>query len=160
MAIYKAPEFYDFDNTLNISVFLGGSIEMGKAVDWQTKAAKLLSKIEDVDILNPRRDDWDSSWVQDPTPGSKFHEQVSWELYCQERANILFYNFVPGTMSPITLLEIGLFAADDDRARMIVCPKDYERYGNVKMVCERYEIPHFEDFDVALLALYEELAIE
>jgi len=39
-------------------IFLAGSIEMGKAEDWQKKVESLL-KNENIVIFNPRRDDWD-----------------------------------------------------------------------------------------------------
>ncbi len=55
--IIKAPQ-----NLANIplkrSVFLAGSIEMGKAEDWQTYVG---NQFVDFDILiwNPRRETWD-----------------------------------------------------------------------------------------------------
>lgn len=48
------------------SVFLAGSIEMGKAENWQIHVENLLEYTDCV-IFNPRRDDWDSSWVQSVT---------------------------------------------------------------------------------------------
>lgn len=45
----------------NWSVFLAGSIEMGAAEDWQDKLTKLLNHPNIDYILNPRRDDWDST---------------------------------------------------------------------------------------------------
>src|SRR5262245_28107910 len=60
------------------SVFLAGSIEMGAAEDWQAIVQRGLDDLE-VLVLNPRRDDWNASWVQsisDP----RFREQVEWEL--------------------------------------------------------------------------------
>lgn len=58
MQIIKPPE------TLNIkfkehSLFLAGSIEMGKAENWQDRITKAFEGIDDIVILNPRRDDWD-----------------------------------------------------------------------------------------------------
>ena len=45
------------------TVFLAGSIDMGSAVNWQKQVVDAL-KEENVVVYNPRRDDWDSSWVQ------------------------------------------------------------------------------------------------
>lgn len=57
--IIKAPnELQD-----GLSVFLAGSIEMGSAENWQARVERELADY-DVLIFNPRRDDWDSSWVQ------------------------------------------------------------------------------------------------
>lgn len=139
--VYKAPEEYVQDD--RISIFLGGSIDMGAAENWQDRITKDLSAYENLVILNPRRDDWDSSWVQDPTPGTQFHEQVSWELDRQEEADINVYYFAADSKSPITLLELGLFAAENV---IVCCPKEFYRYGNVKMVCDRLDVTFVESY--------------
>ena len=127
---------------------------MGSAEDWQKRLTKDLSDYTDLVLLNPRRDDWDSSWIQDPTPGTKFYEQVEWELECQEQADVNLYYFTADSKAPITLLELGLF--NDDNV-VVCCPKEFYRYGNVKMVCDRYSIPMVETYDELLKLLREAL---
>ena len=151
--IYKAPQEYNQGE--EISIFLGGSIDMGAAENWQDRLTKDLSDYKDIVILNPRRDDWDSSWSQDPTPGTQFHEQVAWELDRQEEADINVYYFAADSKSPITLLELGLFASDNVRLFasdnvIVCCPKEFYRYGNVKMVCDRYSVTMVESYDELL----------
>lgn len=51
---------------------------MGKAEDWRTTIQNMLLGFNVV-IYNPRRDDWDASWIQSVN-NEKFVEQVSWEL--------------------------------------------------------------------------------
>lgn len=135
---------------LKNSLFLGGSIEMGAADNWQEKLIKRLEELQvvDLDILNPRREHWDSSWVQDKR-NPVFREQVEWELVCQEESDLNVYYFDPNTKSPITLLELGLFSSGTPV--VVCCPDGYFRKGNVDIVCERYNI----DTVVSL----EELAI-
>lgn len=142
MKIYKAPD--KIKETPGIKIFLGGSIEQGKAINWQDKIAKLceLEKVN-VTIFNPRRDDWDSTWVQDPTPGTQFHEQVTWELNRQDESDIIIYYFDAKTKSPITLLELGLYATQKDKTVIVFCPEEFYRYGNVKIVCDKYNISCF-----------------
>ena len=55
-------------------VFLAGSIEMGKAEDWQAKLEKSLKDLE-ITVFNPRRDDWDSSWTQEQS-NPQFNAQM------------------------------------------------------------------------------------
>jgi hypothetical protein len=70
----KPPtKFRKFRNKIYVS--LAGSIEMGKAEDWQQKVSKELSEFDEINILNPRRDDWDNSWEQSIN-NQKFKEQV------------------------------------------------------------------------------------
>jgi hypothetical protein len=125
------------------SVFLAGSIEMGKAEDWQkqvTEAVKDFNKV----LFNPRRDSWDSSWEQSMS-NPKFVEQVNWELEYLERADLIVMNLVPGTISPISLMEFGLYARSGKM--VIYCPEGFHRKGNVDVVCDRYQIPQVEKFE-------------
>lgn len=123
-------------NKVPKSVFLAGSIEMGKAIDWQKQMAL---ELNDCIIYNPRRDDWDSSWIQ-TIDNPKFFEQVNWELNCLDKADIIALYFVPETMSPISLLELGLYA---ESGKLVVgCPEGFWRKGNVDIVCDRYGIPN------------------
>ena len=118
------------------SVFLAGSIELGSAGNWQTIAEQGLSHTEII-IFNPRRDNWDSSWTQS-IDNPQFREQVEWELNALEKANIIAMYFEPDTKSPVTLLELGLFARTN---KMIVCcPEGFWRKGNVDIVCDKYGI--------------------
>ncbi len=119
------------------SVFLAGSIEMGRAELWQDEVAAAL-RDEPFTILNPRRDDWDASWEQS-SANPQFVAQVTWELDAQERAGLIAMYFAPETYAPITLLELGLFAASGKL--LVCCPPGYWRKGNVDVVCARYGIP-------------------
>lgn len=153
--VIKAPEKYDAGSA--VTIFLGGSIDMGAAENWQERLTRDLSDYADEDLilLNPRRDDWDSSWVQDPTPGTQFYEQVDWELNQQEDANAIVYYFAADSKSPITLLELGLFGIGITgmTAVVVCCPKEFYRYGNVKMVCDRYGISMVETYEELLKTL-------
>lgn len=124
-------------------VFLAGSIEMGKAENWQAKIEKALSDLPIV-ILNPRRDDWDSSWKQSIT-NPKFQEQVEWELLAMDTATIIPMYFDPNTKSPITLLELGLHAKD--KKLIVCCPNGFWRKGNVDIVCKRYKVVMARDIE-------------
>jgi hypothetical protein len=133
------------------TIFLAGSIEMGKAEDWQSQMQQLFIKKNKVTLLNPRREEWDSSWNQD-IENPQFYQQVNWELNALEKSDLIFMYFAPGTQSPISLLELGLFA---HTGKMVVCcPKGFWRKGNVDIVCDRYGIPVFSDLIAAQGELY------
>lgn len=139
-------------NTSMKKIFLAGSIDMGEAENWQERIEKELEK-EQVVLFNPRRDDWDSTWVQDISNG-KFRSQVEWELEHMEKADLVVYYFDPKGKAPITLLELGLnvgFGADC----IVCCPEGYWRRGNVQVVCNWYDIPLYDNIDEFVKAIKE-----
>lgn len=133
--VIKPPRF--IPNNLAL-VFLAGSIEMGVAENWQQKVEALLAD-SGFTILNPRRDDWDSSWEQ-KISNPKFYEQVSWELQGIEEAEWVILYLDPTTKSPISLLELGYLAGNDPEKMIVICPEGFWRKGNVDIVCDRYRI--------------------
>lgn len=149
MSHYKPPMNIAKRNMDRLSVFLEGSIEMGKAENWQDRIAKEFQK-NNWDVLNPRRDDWDSSWEQ-KFENPHFYQQVTWELNALEHADLIIMYFDPNTKSPISLLELGLHARSGKLK--VVCPEGFWRKGNVEIVCQHYKIPLYDNFDVLLLDL-------
>lgn len=131
-------------------VFLSGSVA---GDDWR---ATLMNELKDQDIvfIDPRRDDWDSSW-KETRDDPKFSEQVNWELDSLERADVIALYFGVESESPISLLEFGLFGQS---GKMIVCcPEGFPRKGNVDIVCERYHIEQVdsvEDLAKGILSRY------
>lgn len=136
----QAPNAYNVDK---VKVFLGGSIEMGKAEKWQERMVKDFANA-DVVFLNPRRDDWDWSWEQSIN-NPKFYEQVKWEQDALQASDIIIINFDPATKSPISLMELGLFASSGKV--VCCCPEGFWRKGNVDIICERYGIPLVENYE-------------
>jgi hypothetical protein len=156
MKVFKPNDLYQEVPENVVSVFLAGSIEMGTAEDWQSKVQEQL-KYNDIVIFNPRRDDWDSSWVQEQS-NPQFNHQVNWEMDKLEDADIIFMYFSPETKSPISLLELGLHA--NDRKLIVCCPEGFWRKGNVDIVCTRNNIQCFTNIDDAIGALRTRIAME
>jgi len=143
-AIVIKPPAKVFDGPYkNKKIFLAGSIEMGKAEDWQTK---VIEAVQDSDriIFNPRRDNWDASWEQ-KIDNPQFREQVEWELDALENSDLIILYLAPDTKSPISLLEFGLFARS--KKLVVYCPSGFWRKGNVDIVCEKYGVPQVEKFE-------------
>ena len=135
----KAPEAYD--HVKRPYLFLAGTIDMGGSKDWQRKVATALDDMTG-GILNPRRDDWDSSWKQSITDDT-FREQVTWELGAMEAADVIAMNIEDGSKSPITLLEYGLWARSGKL--LLCCSPGFYRYGNLDIVAARYGVSIYND---------------
>lgn len=153
----KPPNPFKDESRGKYRIFLGGSIEMGRADNWQSRVVNKFMNKKNLVFLNPRRLDWDSSWQQDPAPGTKFHEQVTWEMDAQEQSDLIVYYFDPDTISPVTLLELGAFGISSKHLHgqnvVVCCPDGYFRKGNVVMFCQRYGIKCTDTFDDMIAAI-------
>lgn len=124
------------------SLFLAGSIEMGKAVQWQKQMATILQDLP-ITICNPRRGHWDPN-VTKSAKDEAFKQQVVWELSALEKADLICFFFDANTVSPVTMMELGLWASS---GKVIVCcDSRFWRAGNIHLVCERYGVPFVETF--------------
>jgi len=141
--IYIPPQNIAFRDRGKKSIFLAGSIEMGKAEDWQNELGSWLIE-RNFNVFNPRRTDWDSSWIQ-TYENPQFNQQVKWEMNALDKANFILMYLAPETISPISLLELGLHA--DSKKLFVICPEGFWRKGNVEVVCSIYDIPLFNSFD-------------
>ncbi len=135
------------------SIFLAGTIDMGNSIDWQQHSINTLESFdieEELTIYNPRRKDWDSSWKQEITD-PQFNEQVNWELDMLEQATIILLYFQKSSLSPISMLELGLFSTN--KKMMVCCEDGFWRKGNIDIVCQRNGIPMYTELDKMLIEL-------
>lgn len=128
-----------------MKVFLAGSIEMGTTEKWQDRVIKQYGDYDDVIFLNPRREDWDSSWKQ-TIKNKQFKEQVNWEADGIEESDLVIFYFDPETKSPITLLEFG-FCLGAGLNMIVVCPEGFWRRGNIEVMCDREDVPLLDSLD-------------
>lgn len=138
---FKAPEFPNCNNSSVTRVFLAGTIDMGNSEDWQKKVVDFLDKSDKkFYVFNPRRDEFDSKSEQkfsDPV----FYQQVNWELTCLDNADIILMCLLSTSKSPISLLELGLYAKS--RKLLLYCEEEFYRKANLEVVCTKYNIPMY-----------------
>ena len=135
-------------------VFLAGSIDNGRATDWQAEVSAALADM-DVIILNPRRADWNPAW-QSSTDEPEFVRQVRWELEALEQSDVVLMYFAPGSQSPITLLEFGLYARSGKL--LVAAPAGFWRKGNLDITGDRYGVPRFDDLQALIAAVKQRIA--
>lgn len=122
-----------------LRVFLAGSIDNGRASNWQAEVSAALANAGVV-LLNPRRADWNPAWQADAEE-PEFVRQVRWELQALEQADIVLMYFAPGSQSPVTLLEMGLHARSGKL--LVAAPEGFWRKGNVDITADHYGVPRF-----------------
>lgn len=126
-----------------INIFLGGSIEMGNATEWQKEVVDALSDLP-VQLLNPRRDDWDSNWKQS-IDNPEFKRQVEWELNSLELSDIIIFYIDPNTKSPVTMMELGIHSKNNKA--IVFCADGFWRKGNIDVLCQFYDIKQVNSFE-------------
>lgn len=128
------------------TIFLAGTIDMGGSVDWQEEAASTLQCLGGrYVVFNPRQKEWH------PEIEGEMDYQVNWELEHLEKADIILMNFLPDSKSPITLLELGLYARSGKL--LVICPEEFYRYDNVRITCARYGVKMYGSLEEALRTL-------
>jgi len=135
-------------------IFLGGSIEAGRASPWQSDVETAVVDAEGT-LLNPRRDHWDPEWMLS-AESPQFREQVEWELRGLDLADIILIYFDPATRSPVTPLELGLYARSGKM--LVCCPAGFWRKGNVDIVCRWYGIEQVDSLPEQIARVRRKIA--
>jgi hypothetical protein len=115
-------------------VFLGGAIDMGKAVNWQAHVIESLSDQADLILLNPRRKEFTDDTLD---------EQIQWELKALEMSDIVIIWFPTSSKAPISFLEAGIYMKS---GRLVIGVEEgFYRQRNLELTCEHYKVPLFRD---------------
>jgi len=130
------------------TIFLAGAIDNGAAKSWQKYVVKHLAAY-DVVLLNPRRDDWDSSWEQS-IENPQFREQVTWEQAGMREADFRIFVMLNDSKAPITLMELGEHVKEPGA---VCCEPEYYRKGNVDITCSLNGMPVFESLNKLIVHL-------
>ena len=120
--VYEAPTHVPNP----FKIFLGGGIT--GCPDWQVDAIDRLSNLDEVMILNPRREDFPSD---DPEAAN---EQIEWEYEMLRRADLISFWFPCETLCPITLYELGYWTDRDPIKHVVVgVHEEYSRRQDVEI---------------------------
>jgi hypothetical protein len=145
---FKPPQRTSVSFQKSVKIFLAGTIDMGVSEEWQNYVVKsIASRVRsdlNVDLYNPRRVSWDNS-LEQSFENPQFNQQVAWEMSNLDKADIIIINFLPDSKSPVSMLELGLYASSEKV--LVSCPEDFYRSGNISMVCEKYNIPLYDNID-------------
>ena len=150
--VFTPPDNYDsgsymIDGVFPLNLFLAGTIDNGNSLDWESAIIEELN-LEDTNhpimIYNPRRKEWNKNASKE-----EMDEQINWELYHLNRADLIVMNILPNSKSPISLMEIGLFARD--KKMIVFCNENFYRYENVKVVCDKFGLPLFNTNDILVI---------
>jgi hypothetical protein len=92
--------------------------------DWQADAVDYLKDVADLALVNPRRASFDV------TNANMTVEQIAWEHHHLTNADAIMFWFPCETLCPITLFELGVYAAKGYNI-FVGCHPDYARKVDV-----------------------------
>lgn len=139
--ILTAPEI-DFNESENkLKVFLAGTIDNGNSFNWQKEICENINNDLSIKLFNPRRQHWNKDATSD-----ELKEQILWELEFMDKSDFIIMNILENSKSPISLMEIGLHAKENKL--IVFCSNTFYRFNNVKVVCDKYNIPLYETNDI------------
>ena len=72
--------------------------------------------------------------------------QIKWEQEHLDNANLIVMVLSDNSKSPISLLELGLYATS--KKILVFCTDKFYRFDNVRLTCEKYDIPLFTNTNV------------
>ena len=151
---YVVPNPY----SVKANIFLAGSIDMGKAENWQPIVTENIESMEETGLIyNPRRLDFQEDALQ-VIENDYFRDQVNWELDHINAADIIFMYLDPSSKSPVSLMELG-FVAKTNKL-IVCCPNGFWRRGNVEIMCSREGIPFFDTLEMAVTFLKGRIMFE
>ena len=132
------------------SIFLAGTIDNGSSVNWQQNVINDLHYFYDLpnlEIYNPRRLDWPAE-----SNHKEIEYQIKWEQEHLDKVDMIFMIFADNSKSPITLLEMGLYAQTGKL--YVFCTDKFYRFDNVKLTCDKYSIPLIETTETKEISNY------
>lgn len=147
----------------NFKIFLAGSIELGKAENWQNELYQKFYDSEfydkqnifyDVTLINPRRNSWSAEFGY-TSECEEFAKQVNWELEAMENSDLIIMYLQPESMSPVSLMEFGLYCGSLESKMIVCCPDGFWRKGNIEIMCKRYSIPLYNSKEDLINAVKE-----
>ncbi|ADV51145.1 hypothetical protein Celal_3901 [Cellulophaga algicola DSM 14237] len=121
-------------------IFLAGSMAPNQSVNWRTQVVKSLPN--SYQFLDPTNEHHDT------LNALQMKKHVEWELDAMAMADIVLLNFLPNALSPISLVELGLYASF--KKLYVVCPKAFYKSSYVVTLCERYHTPTFKTLQEAI----------
>ena len=134
-------------NRLDVkSVFLAGTIDNGDSLNWQDKVIiELINLGVSCEVFNPRREHWNPN----PTK-EEMERQIKWEQNHLDSADIIAMVLLDDSKSPISLLELGLYART--KKLIVFCTPSFYRFDNVRLTCEKYNIELVQELHPLVIA--------
>ena len=121
-------------------IFLAGSMAAKSEVNWrQTISTNLQEKYHFIDPTNPNHDVLNDAQMR---------EHIKWEFDGMKRADYIIMNFLRDSLSPISLVELGMNI--NNEKLIVICPKEFYKWRYIDTLCKEHNTPIFNQLEEIL----------
>lgn len=124
-------------------LFLAGSMDLDKVLSWRQEFINCF--FETYHFLDP------TNKLHGSLTNTQMKSHILWELEALELADIVVLNLLPKAKSPISLVELGLYAKSGKL--IVICPENFYQKRYVKTLCEYYKVPLYSSLDIFIINL-------
>ncbi|WP_298900513.1 nucleoside 2-deoxyribosyltransferase domain-containing protein [uncultured Psychroserpens sp.] len=110
--------------------FLAGSIDYNASNPWRESLIKKAKA--SIHFFDPTRRDHDS------LSHAEMQNHIHWELEALELSDTIVLHFLRTAKSPISLVELGLYARSGKL--IVVCPNTFYQRRYIEVLCKKYSI--------------------
>jgi hypothetical protein len=139
--IYKSSDKLPIKKNDCNYYFLAGSIDFNQLNPWREILFKKAS--QRTCFFDPTRIN------HNDLNNAEMKQHINWELDALELSDQIILNFLPDAKSPISLLELGLYAKSDKL--IVVCPDEFYQKRYIKTLCEKYSITLFQNLNQVVI---------
>lgn len=124
-------------------IFLAGSIDYMLPSIWREK---VIEKSDDKNIFfDPTNKDYQQ------LNEKEMIDHIEWELNAMSLADKILLNFLPASLSPISLVEFGLYVSS--KKLIVICPKGFYQSRYIHKLCKEYNATCYFDLNKAIKEL-------
>lgn len=113
-----------------------GKFAQGVGVLSDPKTGSLMFKGQNYAILNPKTPVANTAPTFD---NPEFVKKTSWILDAIDSCDAIFINFLSKSVSPFPLMQLAF--TTQSQKLVVRSSENYQNYGIVRLLCERYSIP-------------------
>ncbi|MEP2240010.1 MAG: nucleoside 2-deoxyribosyltransferase domain-containing protein [Maribacter sp.] len=136
--IYTSNDILPINNSNQRSIFLAGSMDHKQEGSWRTK---VIAEFGAHDIFDP------THVHHNNLNDEQMKRHVQWELDALQLADMILLNFLPIALSPISLVELGMYVRSNKL--IVICPKAFYKSNYVNTLCKKYNTPIFNNITEA-----------
>lgn len=121
-------------------LFLAGTMASGEVGNWRSEV--ILGLGNRFNYLDPTNKN------HNKLKATQMQNHIGWELEALKRADKIILNFLPESLSPISLVELCIYVASNKL--IVLCPKGFYKNRYINILCKKYNTPYFDKLSDSL----------